>query len=198
MLLRTTGVTVPERLNLWTRQGLAWFKTIPFDQPSHGRERNLLLAELELLTTHLACIEHDLEQLSRDNVSVHVLRSIPGVGPRTAEAVAAFLDDPHRFANAKRVGAYFGLVPCQDQSGSKNRLGHITRDGSATVRRLLTEAAWQAIRRSPTVRMFYKRVKRDDPQRNKIALIATAHYLVRVMWAMLRDGSLWKESTLAA
>jgi transposase len=198
MLLRATGVTPPERINLWTRKGLAWLKTAPFEQPSHGRERNLLLAELELLTTHLSCIERDLEQFSRDNVSVHLLKSIPGVGPRTAEAVVAFLDDPHRFANAKRVGAYFGLVPCQDQSGNKNRLGRITRDGSATVRRLLTEAAWQAIRRSPTMRLFYKRVKRDDPQRNKIALVATAHYLVRVMWAMLRDGSLWKESAQAA
>jgi transposase len=198
MLLRTAGIDVPERLNLWTRKGLAWLKTVPFELSPHHRRRNMLLSELEQLTTHLACIEHDLEQCSRDHVSVQLLRSIPGVGLRTAEAVVAFLDDPHRFANAKRVGAYFGLVPCQDQSASRNRLGHITRDGSATVRRLLTEAAWQAIRRSPTVRLFYKRLKRDDPKRNKIALVGTAHFLVRVMWAMLRDGSVWKESVQAA
>ena len=107
---------------------------------------------------------------------------------------SAYIQTPHRFANSKRVGSYFGLVPSQDQSGSTNRLGRITRDGSATVRQLLAEAAWQAIRRSPTVKAFHARVKRDDPERNKIALVATAHYLARVMWAMLRDGSLWNES----
>ena len=116
------------------------------------------------------------------------------MGLRTAEAVVAFLDDPKRFGRAKSVGCYFGLVPCQDQSGPKNRLGHITRDGSATVRQLLTEAAWQGVRRSPTIRAFFERVQRGDPARKRIALTATAHYLCRSMWAMLRDGTLWKET----
>ena len=122
----------------------------------------------------------------------------PGVGVRTAEAVAAFIDDPHRFPNAKAVGRYFGLVPRQDQSGDKNRLGHITREGAPVVRQLVAEAAWQARRRSPTVRAYFERAQRDDPQRKKIALVATAHYLVRVMWAMLKRGTFWEENPAAA
>ena len=106
--------------------------------------------------------------------------------------MAAFIDDPHRFGNAKAVGRYFGLVPCEDQSGDRNRLGHITREGPPVVRQLLAEAAWQAIRRSSRVRAFFERVRRDDPQRQKIALVATAHYLVRVMWAMMRHGTTWQ------
>jgi transposase len=103
------------------------------------------------------------------------------------------VDDPNRFRNAKAVGRYFGLVPCQDQSGDKNRLGHITREGAPVVRQLVAEAAWQAQRRSPTVRAYFERVQHDDPQRKKIALVATAHYLVRVMWAILKRGALWEE-----
>ena len=61
------------------------------------------------------------------------------------------------------------------------------------VRRLATEAAWQAARRSPTVRAYFERSQRDDPARKKIAIVATAHYLVRVMWAMLKRGTLWEE-----
>jgi transposase len=129
---------------------------------------------------------------------VLLLRSIPGVGVRTAEAVTAFVDDPHRFRDAKAVGAYFGLVPRQDQSGDKNRLGRITREGAPVVRRLVAEAAWQAQRRSPTVRAYFERAQRDDPQRKKIALVATAHYLVRVMWAMLKRGTFWEEKTALA
>ena len=102
------------------------------------------------------------------------------------------------FANAKAVGRYFGLVPRQDQSGDKNRLGHITREGAPVVRRLVAEAAWQARRRSPTVRAYFERAQRDDPQRKKIALVATAHYLVRVMWAMLKRGTFWEENTAAS
>ena len=127
--------------------------------------------------------------------AVTQLRSIPGVGIRTAEAVAAFVDDPQRFRNAKAVGRYFGLVPSQDQSGDKNRLGHITREGAPVVRQLVAEAAWQAQRRSPTVRAYFDRVQRGDPQRKKIALVATAHYLVRVMWALLKRGTVWEETT---
>jgi transposase len=91
------------------------------------------------------------------------------------------------------VGRYFGLVPSQDQSGDRNRLGHISREAAPVVRLLLAEASWQAIRRSPSVRAFFERAQRGDPQRNKIALVATAHYLVRVIWAMLKHGTVWEE-----
>ncbi len=123
------------------------------------------------------------------------MRSIPGVGIRTAEAIVAYIDDPNRFRNAKAAAQYFGLVPRQDQSGDKNRLGHISREGPSVVRRLVAEAAWQAQRRSATVRAYFEQVKRDDPQRKKIALVATAHYLVRVMWSMLKRGTFWEEKT---
>jgi transposase len=120
------------------------------------------------------------------------------VGARTAEAVAAFIDDPHRFRDAQAVGRYFGLVPSQDQSGERNRLGPITREGSAVVRPLVAEATWQAVRRSPTVRAYFERVRRDDPQRKTIALVATAHDLVRVMWTLLKRGTDWEEGLAPA
>ncbi len=146
-----------------------------------------------MLVGQIRRIEQELNRQAQRTPAVAQLRTIPGVGIRTAEAVAAFVDDPQRFPNAKAVGRYFGLVPCQDQSGDKNRLGHITREGAPVVRQLVAEAAWQAQRRSPTVRAYFERVQREDPQRKKIALVATAHYLVRVMWAMLRRGTLWEE-----
>lgn len=194
-LLRNVGVTPAKRPGLWTKQGMVWLKRLEFTQTMHSLQRDLLAQEIEALTTQVRRVQSELARSANDNLAIEQLCTIPGVGLRTAEAVVAFLDDPARFSNAKSVGCYFGLVPSQDQSGAKNRMGHITRDGSATVRQLLTEAAWQAVRRSPTVRAFYERVQRDDPKRRKIALTATAHFLVRVMWAMLRDGTLWNETT---
>lgn len=194
-LLRSLRIPVAARPGLWTRQGIAWLKHVEFSQPLSALKRDLLVQEIADLTAQLQRIEQALKTSSTNNAAVALLQSIPGVGLRTAEAMVAFLDDPRRFRSAKQVGAYFGLVPCQDQSAKANRLGHITRDGSPAVRQFLGEAAWQTIRRSSAIRAYFERVVRDDPDRRKIALVATAHYLARVMWAMLRDGRPWNEST---
>jgi transposase len=197
-LLRSAGITPPKQPGLWTKKGLAWLRQLDLPTPSQQLRRDLLLEEIETLLRQVRRIEHQLNHQAQHTPAVAQLRSIPGVGIRTAEAVAAFVDDPHRFRNAKAVGRYFGLVPCQDQSGDKNRLGHITREGAPVVRQLVAEAAWQALRRSPTVRAYFERVERGDPQRKKIALVATAHHLVRVMWAMLKRGTLWEEKRAQA
>ena len=63
------------------------------------------------------------------SAAVARLRTNPGVGVRTAEAVATIVNVPDRFPNAKAVGRYFGPVPSQDHSGGRNRLGRITREG---------------------------------------------------------------------
>src|SRR5262245_52493806 len=197
-LLRSAGIVPPRQPGLWTRKGLAWLRQLALPTVSQQLRRDLLLEEIETLLRQVRRIEQQLNHQAEQTPAVAQLRSIPGVGIRTAEAVAAFIDDPHRFRKAKAVGRYFGLVPCQDQSGDRNRLGHITREGAPVVRQLVAEAAWQAQRRSPTVRAYFERVQRDDPQRKKIALVATAHYLVRVMWALLKRGTTWEENAAQA
>ena len=197
-LLRTVLIQPLRRPGLWTRNGIAWLKQLEFSQPMHALKRDLLVEETETLSLQLRRVDKELARISKDNVSVWQPQSIPGVGPRTAEAIVAFLDDPHRFSHSKRVGAYFGLVPSQDQSGDRNRMGHITRERPAVVRHFLAEATWQAVRRSPTVRAYFERIARGDKDRRKTALVATAHYLVRVMWAMLKNGTLWQERAQAA
>jgi transposase len=188
-LLRSAGVTPPKNPGLWSKKGLAWLRQLDLPTASQQLRRDLLHEEIEGLIRQVRRVEQQLNWQAAQTDAVARLRSIPGVGIRTAEAMAAFTDDPRRFRDAKAVGCYFGLVPCQDQSGDKNRLGHITREGAPVVRQLVAEAAWQAQRRSPTGRAYFERVQRDDSQRKKIALVATAHYLVRLMWSMLRHGT---------
>jgi transposase len=197
-VLRGAGVVPPRYPALWTKAGLAWLRRLDLPTASQQLRRDLLLEEIETLNGQLRRIERQLGHRARQAPAVARLRSIPGVGARTAEAVAAFVDDPERFRSAKAVGRYFGLVPCQDQSGDRNRLGHITREGAPVVRQLVAEAAWQAQRRSPRVRAYFERVQRGDPQRKKLALVATAHYLVRVMWALLKRGTTWEENPAGA
>lgn len=193
-VLRSLGIVVPKKPGLWSKKGLVWLRELEFSSPLHAVKRDLLVEEVDSLCGQIARIESELAKFSKDNPAVERLRTIPGVGLRTSEAVVAFIDDPHRFANSKKLGSYFGLVPSQDQSGSKNRLGHMTKEGSATVRHLVTEAVWQASRRSPTVRAYVERIARGEKERKKIAIATTTHYLVRVMWSMLKNGTVWKEN----
>ena len=130
-LLRSVGCRVPKEFGLWTIRGMEWLKQKDLKQPMQNLKRDMLVEEIETLTRQTRLVETELARYSKENIAVQQLQSIPGIGLRTAEAFVAFVDDPHRFANSKKVGAYFGLIPIQDQSGSTNRLGHITREGCA-------------------------------------------------------------------
>lgn len=195
-MLRTHSIDAPK--GLWKLKGLGWLENVELPSEMDALQRDLLLQRLHSLTDMIERVEHVLNRTSRQNPGVSLLKTIPGVGPRTAEAVVAWVDDPRRFARVKSIGRYFGVVPSQDASGSFNRLGHITREGPATVRWLLAEAAWQSIRRSARVREVYERVERGDPDRRKTALVATAHYLLRVMLTMLKTGEVWRIESKAA
>jgi len=191
-LLRHCGLTADR--GLWTARGRRWLRELELPSPSEDLRRNMLLEEVDLADRQVRLVQAHLDEVAREHPGVALLRTIPGVGARTAEAVLASIDDPRRFAGAKAIGSYFGLVPSQDASGAVNRLGHITRRGPGMVRHLLTEAAWHGTRRSARIRAYFQRIQRGDPERRKIALVATAHYLARVMHVMLRTGEAWRET----
>lgn len=189
-LLRGRGIESPK--SLWTKAGLAWLRGVALEEPLDAIRRDDLVGRLELVNESVQRVAAVLDEMGRKHPGVVLLMTIDGVGIRTAEAMVAYIDDPARFRRNKAAGSYFGIVPCQDASAGKNRLGHITHDGPPTVRRLLTQAAWQGIRRSPVIRAYFERIRHGDPDRKKIALVATMHYLARVMLAMLRTGEAWR------
>jgi transposase len=195
--MRERGVACPK--GLWTSKGMNWFKTQGESDDAWALRRDLLVEELVELKQKIRRVELQLKKMSDPRPGAALLRTIPGIGPRTAEALVAYIDNANRFSSTRKAGSYFGWDPCQDASADKNRLGHITRDGPPTVRKLLCEAAWQSVRRSPTIKAFYERVTHNDPDRKKIAIVATAHYLTRVAVSMLKSGEVWREdSRLAA
>jgi transposase len=192
-LLRNLGIPAPAGKRLWSGKGLKWLKEQAMGELA-ALQRDMASEELEDLNKRIGRVEKELNRIAQASPAVALLKTIPGVGIRTAEAVAAYIDDVNRFSCNKKIGSYFGLVPCQDASADRNRLGHITRDGPAVVRKFLCEACWRGVRSSPTLRAYFDRVMHDDPDRKKIALVASAHHLARIMGAMLRTGECWRES----
>src|SRR4029453_9344451 len=156
-LLRSLGVEARAGKRLWSNKGVAWLKAQLLEGADAVR-RDLLAEELSELTGKVKREGKGLKARGDGHPGVTLLMTIPGVGVRTAEAFVAYVDDVGRFTRNKKVASYLGLVPCQDSSAGKERLGHITRDGPATVRKLLCEAAWQGVRRSPSLKAVFERV----------------------------------------
>jgi transposase len=76
----------------------------------------------------------------------------PGVGPLTGLAFALIIGMPNRFRCGKQIGSYLGLIPCEDSSAGKQRLGHMSKQGNSLMRFLLVEAAQIAVRDDPSWR----------------------------------------------
>src|SRR6516164_5207873 len=103
-LLRGAGVVPPKGPGLWTKKGLAWLRQLDPPTASQRLRRDLLLDEVEALNGQVRRIEQELSRRAQQTPAVARLRAIPGVGLRTAEAVAAFIDDPDGFRHARAVG----------------------------------------------------------------------------------------------
>jgi len=158
--------------------------------------RGQLYVELEMLNSTLKALEDvtcKLDKLAESNRQIKLLRTVVGVGPRLAEAIVAFLDEPQRFRNSKQVGSYVGLTPRQYQSGSMDRQGKISGQGNKLLRSFLVEISWLGLRHNSWLRRTYQRLLRGSPSRKKIAITAVARKLLVRCWAMLRDGQPWRE-----
>ncbi len=191
------GLPVPRGARAWTVAGLAGIETQSKPLSECQRDDvwkgllNLVVAEYRFVVEQIEQTEKRLDSIAATDTATQLIESIPGVGPRTAEAVAAHLDDAKRFATAKQVGAYAGLVPKQYQSGVTDRKGRITRRGPGVLRKLLVECAWCMLRYNPWARAQYARLT-GGASRKKPAIVALARKLLVRCWAMLRDGKPWR------
>jgi transposase len=198
-LLEREGLRLPPSRKGWTQEALAQLRawSRPWSQvEAEQLWRGQLAMELELLASTEDALQEvtaKLDALAKANESVQRLQSAAGIGPRLAEAVVAVLDDPHRFANRKQVGNYVGLTPRQYQSGQMERQGRISRKGNTLLRSLLVEVSWMMLRWNDWARETYARLLRGSPGRKKIAITAVARQLLVRCWAMLRDGTRWRE-----
>jgi transposase len=179
-----------KRNRLWMRQ----FWGVSFDAENLWRiQLSNLLDELELIDKQIALTTEYLDGYLDKQAGGKLLMSIPGVGPRTSEAVLAFTDTIERFAGGKEYCGYFGVTPKLDESGNSRRLGHISKKGPGVVRWVLVESSWKVIRCSPAIRAFYERVRAGQKGRKKIAIVAVARKLLSIMRAMLLTGATFSE-----
>jgi transposase len=191
-LLRANGIQPPRGFGLWTRAGVAWLKGAGFGSPLSAARRDHTLRQIESLTGSIRACEELLDAIAARDPRTALLRTIRGVGPRTAEAMVAWVDRPERFARTRRAASYFGLVPALDESAAVKRYGRITKEGPATARKLLVEASWRVVALEPSFRAHFERIKAGRQDRAGKAIVAVARRLVMVMIAMLKSGEAYR------
>jgi len=197
-LFAGAGLPTPRGHRAWTGVGLKGIEQQGKPLEECGPDElwrgmlGLAVAEYRVLVERITEVERKLDELAEADAGTRLLETIPGVGRRTAEAVAAHLGDARRFESGKQVGAYAGLVPRQYQSGVTDRKGKITRRGPALLRKLLVECAWCMLRYNPWARAVYSRLTGGGASRKKPAVVALARRLLVRCWAMLRDGKAWR------
>jgi transposase len=155
-----------------------------------------LVALLAPLNAAIAAADERLAAIVAGDAVVARLTSAVGVGPVTAVAFVAALDDVTRFTSAHQVMADLGLVPSERSSGERQHRGRITKAGSPRVRWLLVEAAWRILRsRDPAaagLKAWAERIALRRGQR--VAVVALARRLAGILYAMWRDGRVYQAS----
>jgi transposase len=155
-----------------------------------GAEVAPLLQVLVPLNEQIAVVDARLAALAVTEPVIQQLATMPQIGIVTAAAVVATVDDITRFATPHALEAYFGLVPSEDSSADRRRLGRITKAGNARVRWLLVEAAWRMMRTTkPETAALRTWALGIAARRGKrIAAVALARRLVGILYALWRDG----------
>ncbi len=142
-----------------------------------------------------------MQERAAQSPACRLLMTAPGVGPVTALAFAATIDDPARFANSRSVGAYAGLTARRNQSGEMDWSGRISRHGDAMLRSLLYEAASSlltVVRKAHPLKDWARRIKKRSS--HKKACVALARKLAVILHKMLASGEAfrWPQNPAAA
>jgi transposase len=169
---------------LWTRDGQATLAALPL-APHAGHRRSELQALHDHLTTQIDELDQQVSAQARERPQACRLMTHPGVGPVTALATEVFLGDPSRFADAKALASYVGMIPSEYSSGGRQRLGRLSKQGNPMLRCLWCEAAIHAVRRDAALGRFYRR-KLQQKGLGK-ARVAVARKLGIRLWILLRD-----------
>lgn len=158
----------------------------------------MLAAQLQLVNEQVLETDRLIRTNARSTEIGRRLMEIPGVGPLLASALVGTIADPGAFKTGRNLAAWIGLVPKQNSSGGKERLGGITKQGDRYLRQMLVVGALAVVRyavRNGTRRPWLVQLlARRSP---KVAAVALANKTARMVWAIMTSGERYREPLAA-
>ena len=157
-----------------------------------------LAEQHQRLQVEIGKLEQCIQAWHRSSELSRRLEEIPGVGPIVATALVGTITDPHAFASGRHMAAWIGLVPQQNSTGGKDRLGGITKQGNRYLRWLLVAGAMAVIRHvqkhGTAKRPWLARLIERKP--TKVAAVALANKIARIAWVIMTRGERYRAPTL--
>jgi transposase len=179
-----------KKRTLWSAAGQKMLRELPL-KPWASCRREDLLGLLGMLNEQVGKLDEAVQRAAEEHPQARLLMTQPGVGPNTALAYVLTIGDVSRFPRGKQVASYLGLIPREESSGGRQKLGAITKQGNRLVRSLLVEAAQIAVRFDPGMKKQYLHRCHQKPK--GVAKVAAARRLaVRLYW-MLRTETPYPE-----
>ena len=159
----------------------------------------VLAAQLQSVQTLIGSIEKRIIALHRSSDASKRLETIPGVGILGATTIATIVTDPKAFRSGRDFAAWLGLVPRQDSTGGKQKLGPISKQGDRYLRRILVVGAHAVLRRARQHPEKYPWLTQLLARRPfKVVAVALANKMARIAWALLAKGGTYRAPQLAA
>src|SRR4249920_522604 len=159
----------------------------------------VLAAQLGVLQTMIGSIEKRIMAQHRSDQESQRLETIPGIGVIGATAIAATVTDPKAFRSGRDFAAWIGLVPRQDSTGGKHKLGPISKQGDRYLRRILVVGAHAVLKRARQQPEKYPWLTQLLARRPfKVVAVALANKMARVAWALLAKGGTYRAPQLVA
>jgi transposase len=178
------------RHRLWSQAGQQMLRELSLKAWASCRREDLL-GLLEMLDQQVGKLDTAVQKAAEENPQARLLMTQPGVGPNTALAFVLTIGDVSRFQRGKQVASYLGLIPREESSGGRQKLGAISKQGNRMLRSLLVEAAQVAVRFDPGMKKQY--LHRCHQKAKAVAKVAAARKLaVRLYW-MLRSNVRYPE-----
>jgi len=158
----------------------------------------VLAVQIEQLEAAIAALEKRLMGWHKSNPVSQRLATIPGIGPIIATAIAAMVAEPSGFRSGREFAAWLGLVPRQNSTGGKNRLGGISKRGNQYLRRLLINGASANLLRSKATNAdpWVIALRRRRP--SLVVAVALANKTARIAWAVMHRQENYQRMATAA
>ncbi|MBV8442358.1 MAG: IS110 family transposase [Hyphomicrobiales bacterium] len=163
-----------------------------------------LVGQIDALDEAIGAIDKALAASVKADETARRLMTIPGVGPVTASAITATIQDPSAFASGREFSAFLGLTPRQSSTGGKERLGRITKMGDRYLRKLLVVGACATLShrkghndalRSWAIGLFERKTVK---YKFKLTAVALANKIARIVYALLTKGGQYDGRPVAA
>ena len=176
----------PPVSDLFGVKGRRWLSEL--DLPLEESETiEACMRHIEFLDSEIATVERHIAAQALDSAEIRRLMTVPGVNVICAATFMAAVGEIRRFQNPRALIGYLGLDPRVYQSGSAPATGgRISKQGSASARWALVEAAWSVVRQPGPQHAFYQRVRAR--RGHGIAVVASARKLACLFWFMLTRG----------